>query len=65
MINFWNSVSGLVLIIVGTLLLFKKIKKQSQIEDKDIYGNNISIYFGIVGLILLGFCLLIRELLKI
>ena len=64
MVNFWNSVLGFLLLILGIISIIRTTKNKKK-DFKDVYGNYISIYTGEIGLILIGPFLFIRELIKI
>lgn len=64
MLNFWNSVLGIFLIIGGVLILVNIIRSREN-GSRDEYGNDIQIFFSSVGLLLCGIYLLIKELLKL
>lgn len=64
MISFWNSVIGLLMIIAGVFVFVWLTNKRIK-GDKGGYGNHTQIYTSALGLIIVGFILLIRELIKL
>jgi uncharacterized membrane protein HdeD (DUF308 family) len=64
MLNFWNAVWGILMLILG-LLLFGFIIKERIKGDKDRYGNRFEIYGAAILSILLGLTLLIKVLMKL
>ena len=64
MIDFKNSVLGFVMFVLGVLFLIYTIRSKQK-DGKDQFGNLIEMYFGAIGLILMGLFLFIREFIKI
>jgi len=64
MVNFWNSVLGFLLFVLGIIFIVRTTKNKKK-DFKDVYGNYISIYTGEIGLILIGLLLFLRELIKV
>jgi len=64
MINFWNAVWGLLMLIFGFSLFVFIIKKRMK-GEKDRYGNRFEIYGAAILSIMLGLTLLIKELMKL
>lgn len=64
MIDFKNAVLGFVLTFGGIILIIHNLDKKKKVK-KDVYGNNIGMYTGLIGLIMAGMFLLLRELIKL
>lgn len=64
MLNFWNAVFGLLMLIFGLFLSVFIIKKRMKGEN-DRYGNRFEIYGAAILAIMLGLTLLIKELMKL
>jgi uncharacterized membrane protein len=64
MINFWNSVLGFLLVVLGIIFIINTAKTKKKI-GKDTYGNIIGMYTGAILLIMAGLTLFLRELLKL
>jgi len=64
MVNFWNSILGFLLIVLGVVFLINTVKTKKKI-GKDTYGNIIGMCAGATLLIMAGLTLFLRELLKL
>ena len=64
MLNFWNSLLGILMIIVGVWSFIWLTNKRIK-GDKGGYGNHTQIYTSAIGFVTAGLIILIRELLKL
>lgn len=64
MINFENSVLGLLIFVSGVIFIIYTIKSKQK-DGQDAAGNLITMYGGAIGLVMLGLFLFLRELLKL
>ncbi len=64
MVDFWKSVFGLVLLLIGTIL-FIWITRRRLKGDKGGYGAHINIYTGALLLFFIGLIMLVGELMKL
>jgi len=64
MVNFWSTILGFLLIIIGVIFLIDAVKTKNKI-GKDTYGNIIGMYSGAILLIMAGLTLFLKELSKL
>jgi len=64
MLDFWNSVIGILMIIAG-ISAFVWLTNRRIKGDKGGYGNHIEMYTGAILMLMAGLTLLVRELMKL
>ncbi len=64
MVNFWSSILGFLLLILGIVFLIDTVKTKKKI-GKDTYGNIIGMCAGAILLIMAGLTLFLKELSKL
>ncbi len=64
MLNFWNAVWGLLMIIAG-IFSFVILTKRRINGDHGGYGNHTQMYTAAIGIIIVGVILFVRELMKL